>query len=641
MTRRQLNTIGLVGALMICGANLAVAQVRDVQKPAVGTASISGVVITDSPTPRPIRRVMVLLTETTSGRLPAAAITDDSGLFAFRDLPPGAYTLVATRAAYVSSAYGAKTYGRGSGVPISVGAVQTVKDITLKMIRGGVIAGTLRDPSGRPAANAELILLTSRSDGGRQRMAAITQSAQANSRGEYRVYGLAPGNYVVRAQPPSRGGQPELRLTTAAELEWARKAAAGGTPDAPPPVGRPVSYAASYYPGTSDASTASLITVGPGEERQGIDFSFQLIPTSTISGRVSGPDGQPPRNPSASLQVQSTSAASFIDAMVGVAATGGFGGGVRIGADGRFSVSGVAPGRYRLAFHGAPPSAPAVRAGVDVGAIGAMIPGLAGMTGATLWATEDLSINGQDVSDLDVRLQPGLTMSGTIVFEGEDAQAPPDATRASLALHNADRETSSALEMVFGMLSGASPGVTTKERTFTVQGLAPARYRFVASPPDVMNPFGTTTMISADGWVLKSAIWNGRDVADGTFEIQPGAEPTGVIVTFTKAVTEIAGRLLDAAGKPTSGFPIVVFSTKPSEWAGGSRRVVSAKPASDGTYKIRGLPAGEYYLCALSDLDINDLYDPVFLGQLSSSSFKLTLVDGERKTQDLKIGGGM
>lgn len=642
MNVRSMLSVTLSMAMLAFAAGHATAQVRDVQRPAVGTASISGVVVSDSPTPRPIRRVTVTLTETAGTRLPAAAITDDAGVFSFRDLPPGTYTLVASRAAFVTSAYGARTYGRGSGIPISLLQGQTIKDITLKMIRGAVIAGTLRDPSGRPAANAELILLVSRTDAGRRRLApAITQSGRTNSRGEYRIFGLTPGDYVVRAQPQMRFGQGDLRPTTAAEVEWAKRAAAGSA-DAPPPTGRPVTYAASYYPGTSDVSDASLITVGPGEERQGIDFSIQLIPTATISGRISGPDGQPPKNPAAALQLQSANAASFIDAMIGIASTGGFGGGVRVGADGKFSVSGVAPGRYRMTFHGAPSTA-AGRPGVDAGGLGvisAMMPGLAGAMGATLWATEDVSVSGQDLADLDIRLQPGLTMSGTIVFEGEDPQSPPDASRTSISLNSADKEATSAFEMVFSLIAGSTPGRATKERTFAVDGLAPARYRFVASPPGVMNPFGTTVAVAPDGWALKSAMWNGRDLADGTFEVRSDESLTGVVVTFTKAVTEISGRLLDAAGRPTAGFPIVVFSTKPSDWTGGSRRVISAKPASDGTYRIRGLPAGEYYLCTLLDLDLNDLYDAAFLDQLKDSSFKLTLIDGEKKTQDLKIRGG-
>ena len=65
-----------------------------------------------------------------------------------------------------------------------------------------------------------------------------------------------------------------------------------------------------------------------------------------------------------------------------------------------------------------------------------------------------------------------------------------------------------------------------------------------------------------------------------------------------------------------------------------------AHPGSDGMYKVQGLPAGEYYVCALTDLDPNDLYDPAFLEQLVAASFKITLADGETKVQNLKLGGG-
>jgi hypothetical protein len=68
--------------------------------------------------------------------------------------------------------------------------------------------------------------------------------------------------------------------------------------------------------------------------------------------------------------------------------------------------------------------------------------------------------------------------------------------------------------------------------------------------------------------------------------------------------------------------------------------VTSAKPASDGTYRVRGLPPGQYYVCALSELDPNDLLDPSFLEQLAGASFTLTLAPGEARTQDLRLGGG-
>jgi hypothetical protein len=84
----------------------------------------------------------------------------------------------------------------------------------------------------------------------------------------------------------------------------------------------------------------------------------------------------------------------------------------------------------------------------------------------------------------------------------------------------------------------------------------------------------------------------------------------------------------------------MVFSTERAYWTPGSRRVQQARPASDGRYRLAGLPAGEYFVCALTDLDRSQLYDPAFLESLVSGSFKITLADGEKKTQDLKLASG-
>jgi hypothetical protein len=592
-------------ALLVAGLSLlaspSVAQTRDVQRPAIGTASISGVVVSDSPTPTPLRRVVVQLTDISGARSALAAITDDRGRFGFADLPAGNYTLVATRAAYVSSAYGAKAHGRGSGVPISLAAGQAIPDITLKMIRGGVIAGVLRDSSGQPAAGAGIILMLSKNENGRSRLIPIAQDGQVNARGEYRIYGLIPGDYIVRAQPPARYGKPDLHS----------------------PEGRSVAYAPTYYPGTNDAATASLVTVGAGEERLGIDFAFRLTPTATISGRIALPGGQAPKSPWARLELQASPTTNFIDRMIGVATTGGFGDAAfRVDADGKVSVPGVPPGRYLLKVSGSP----------------------AGGSGLSMVAAQEVVVNGQDVSDVDVVLYEGQKVSGTIVFDGEDPQAPLDASRATISITSNEGEATSAIDLMMSSLSGSTTARGKKDRTFAVVGLMPGTYRMAAMPPGVTNPFGLPAgalTASPDGWTFKSAMAGDRDLADGSFVIRPGEDLSGVVVTFSKSATSISGHLIDAAGQPAPGYPIVVFSTTPSDWGAGSRRVVSAKPLSDGAYKITGLPPGEYYLCAVGDLDVNDLYDPSFLEQLAAASFKLILADGEKKVQDLKIGGGV
>ena len=641
----------MVGVVLLLTPLALFAQTRDnLATPTTGTASISGVVMSDASPSRPVRRAMVTLGSGGALKIPLVAITDDNGAFQFPNLPAGTYTLVAMRPAWVGTAYGTKTYGRGSGVPISLAAGQRLSGITLKMLHGSVIAGTIRDMSGRPATDVEIILMIVQTLNGRRKLTPVLQSSTVDKRGEYRIYGLAPGDYMVRAQPPPRLGAGDLRPTTSAELEWAKLAAvaqgksvSGASADVPlpPSNGRPVTYAPTYYPGTPDVAGATVVTLGPNEERLGVDFSTTMVPVASIAGRVVGPDGLPPKNASATLQAAQTANTSVIDMFVGLAG----GAGVRIGPDGRLSGSGITPGHYRMLVRGAPgggaadrPAPPSLNLPGAAGAAAAIGGMMAGLTGATLWASEELDIDGRDIDGLEIRLQPGLTMSGTIQFEGEDPQAPADAGRVSITLGPASREAKSALEMLAGVLTSTMGGAN-KDRTFTVVGITPDTYRATFNPPGSAGPlFGSAT--NAGGWTLKSAMFNGKDIADLPFEIRSGDEMKGVVVTFTKSVTQISGKVQDATGRPVSGFPIVVFPTERAMWSSGSRRILSAKPASDGTYKVSGLPTGEYYLCALTDLDPNDLYDSAFLDQLIAGSFKITLGEGEKKVQDLRLGGG-
>jgi hypothetical protein len=49
------------------------------------------------------------------------------------------------------------------------------------------------------------------------------------------------------------------------------------------------------------------------------------------------------------------------------------------------------------------------------------------------------------------------------------------------------------------------------------------------------------------------------------------------------------------------------------------------------------LPAGEYYIVAVTDVEQGQWYDPAFLAELVGASARITLGDGEKKTQSLRI----
>ena len=52
------------------------------------------------------------------------------------------------------------------------------------------------------------------------------------------------------------------------------------------------------------------------------------------------------------------------------------------------------------------------------------------------------------------------------------------------------------------------------------------------------------------------------------------------------------------------------------------------------------MPPGEYFLAVLTDPDPVQLKDPSFLEQLAASAIRVTLTEGERKVQDVKLSGG-
>jgi hypothetical protein len=82
-----------------------------------------------------------------------------------------------------------------------------------------------------------------------------------------------------------------------------------------------------------------------------------------------------------------------------------------------------------------------------------------------------------------------------------------------------------------------------------------------------------------------------------------------------------------------------VFSTTPSHWRPQARRVhAPTRPGSDGRYRITGLPPGEYYLAAISDFDPNEYATPAFLEQVVPGAIKITIGEGEKKTQDVRLG---
>jgi hypothetical protein len=61
------------------------------------------------------------------------------------------------------------------------------------------------------------------------------------------------------------------------------------------------------------------------------------------------------------------------------------------------------------------------------------------------------------------------------------------------------------------------------------------------------------------------------------------------------------------------------------------------RPAVDGKFVFRGLPAGDYLLAALTDVQQGEWYSREFLARLVTSAIPIALAEGERRTQDIRV----
>jgi len=173
-----------------------------------------------------------------------------------------------------------------------------------------------------------------------------------------------------------------------------------------------------------------------------------------------------------------------------------------------------------------------------------------------------------------------------------------------------------------GFSTQAPSAPPAADGAFRLDGVVPATYRFSATMP---------------GWTMRTAVLNGRDIADSAFDV-PAAGVDGLVVTLTNRPAEVTGVLYDAAGRPTSDLSIVLVGADPSMWFPGSRRTRPiVRPATDGRFSFGSLVAGDYLLAALTDVTAADLTDPEFLREISAAAIKIIVADGERKTQDLRI----
>lgn len=603
-----------------------------------GTASVSGVVV-DAQSSAPVRRAIVTL-QGPGEPSTRSLVTDDAGRFRFESLPPERYSLVATKAAYIDAAYGATRPGR-PGTALQIAEGQQL-DVTIAIARGAVIEGVIRDETGAPVPRVAVYVLDPREanatmgspifgGGARQRR------TTTDDRGAYRLFGLTPGDYVVGTSIEP-AGEGEIARRAAADidamiaaLEQSRGRGRAAPPVAPSPRAPAVGYAPVFYPGVTVFADATRIRLGAAEERRGIDFTLAPVPTSIIEGTITRADGQ-----SAPIQLSLAP-----DGPMLLGATSRPILSQPPGPDGRFRYTSVPPGRYRVLARSEPAAPGRGRGGSTVVFMGGgpgvppppppppPPPGVMSAPGLRSYAMAEVAVAGQDVVGVSLVLQPGVTVDGRVVFDastGEVSEMPSD-IRVSFGLPGGSYFMNSrdGTQIGTGLFSAPAVG-TTPEGTFFMHGAPPGSYQLRASIPS-----------DVDGeWWLRSAMLDGRDLLDEPLEIGT-TNRSGIVLTYTDRRNALSGAFQTAAGQPATDYFVVAFPADRALWQEGSRRFVSARPATDGRFRIVDLPAGSYLMAALTDFEPSDFGDASYLETLAAQAIPVVIRDGEETVQDIRV----
>lgn len=283
---------------------------RDAAPPVRGAAVVRGKVVT-SANGMPLHRVKLTLNGDAAN--PPVAVTDTRGDFEFVDVPPGTYTLTAVRAGYLSIHYGQRR-PREAGRPIEIKPGEVVEGLQIAMFRGGVLAGRVSDEQGDPAPGARVEAIELRYINGR-RIPVPAAIGTANDIGEFRLAGLDPGAYQIRASTTEAWDSDDGKTTFV--------------------------HAVTYFPGVTAPDQAQSLTLGLGQQLADLDVRLIAGQAARVAGIVEDAQGTP-------MPSQEVHLGTIIRTVGGALLGSGSAGTTRTDARGTFEFNALAPGEYTV-----------------------------------------------------------------------------------------------------------------------------------------------------------------------------------------------------------------------------------------------------------------------------------------------------
>ncbi len=416
-------TIWLAGEILSAQAPRPMFPPRDnAAAPQTGTARIRGRV-TAAESGAPLRRAQITMASPEAG-LRRLTSTDADGRYEFAEVPAGRYVISAAKAGYVTLQSGQQRPFE-PGNPIAVADGETIANVNIALPRGSAITGRIVDEFGEPIAMAQVMAQRYQYGPGGQRRLTFGGGGpltMTDDLGQFRVYGLMPGEYVVSAVVRQMGF-----------------AVAPGTVN-----DSTEGFAPTFYPGTINLAEAQPVTIGVGQELS-LHITLAAARMARVSGSVVDSLGKPPVGAMVMLRSGSSAFAMMPTATAQVA------------PDGAFSLANVPPGEHVL----------------DVRPMGR------GADAAAEFASMPITVANENISGLRLTTAAGARVKGRVVFDGT---APQTGGFGPPRVFAQPEDPQSAT--VPGMIMGPGGGVVAEDGSFELGNLSGKVLFRAATPPN-------------------------------------------------------------------------------------------------------------------------------------------------------------
>jgi hypothetical protein len=478
---------------------------------------------------------------------------------------------------------------------VTVAASEAAK-VALELTPSSVISGQVLDAKGQPVVNGSIeALRISYANGVKGLSAPIAgprgRGNVTNDRGEYRLFGLPPGDYYLASSPPAPGSR-------------------GGdtSPD------RREVLVRTFYPATINIAEAQIVTLRGGQDLTGMHIRRQMAPVITISGQVindlpKATEVTARRGAGdatvARIQIVPSNKNAIVDPSVSMFANAA----LTAPNSGRFEYRGaLAPGTYDLF------------ADID----DPMGYGPAPSPQKRSYGRARVTLDGGDLRGITIAVRRGVEVKGRVTLEGK-----AEGTAGMQVMLQPD-DNSTRISVLSS--TGRNQHAIAPDGSFAIPFVPSARYRFQlgtirgTSDPLVFTPL-------TDSYIA-DVLENGVSIYESGLSV--GDQPPGRIeIRLKRDGGSIEGSVTDADGKPVLGATVILAP------ASQRREIValykSATSVRSGRFVISNIAPGDYRLLALQALESRAYEVPEFLDRYDDRAQRITVAGGGRLQAQLRI----